>query len=55
MNFNLSDAMRSSTKPTYNHTIALVGRTAQANAATAKAHLLELEDILPELTLMHGQ
>jgi len=44
MNLNLSRAFKSSSRPTYNHVIALVGRIAQATAATAKPHFLETKE-----------
>lgn len=55
INFSLSRAMYSSRKPIQIHVIALVGRIAHANAATARAHFLEPGDILLADVLMQGQ
>lgn len=54
MNLNLSCALKSSSRPTYSHVIALVGRIAQATAATAKPHFLETKEQLLE-GLTQGQ
>lgn len=55
MNFSLSRVTNSSSRPTYTHIIALVGRIAQANAAAAKLHFLETKGTLVEETLIQGQ
>lgn len=54
INLTLSRAFTSSSKPTYSHVIALVGRIAQATAATTKAHFLETKEPLLE-NLKQGQ
>lgn len=55
INFSLLCAENSSRRPTYIHIMALVGRIAQANAATATPHSLETERALLGETLIQGQ
>ena len=55
MNLSLSRVTNSSSRPTYTHIIALVGRIEKANAAIARPHFLETNGILVEESLIQGQ
>ncbi len=55
MNLSLSWVTNSSSRPTYTHIIALVGRMEKANAAIARPHFLETNGTLVGETLIQGQ